>query len=123
MRSGSLSRRGVIERTVRVLLLTGVVMPSPSAAAAAAATTAVQPQSAEPDIVITAPPLFRDVQPERNLDEGAISSYGLSTVEELLGEVQAELGEDEEPLILVNGERVDDLDQIGALPIEALHAV
>jgi hypothetical protein len=63
------------------------------------------------------------VVPERELDEQAISGYGLSTIDELLAEVQGELGDDEQPLILVNGERVGDLDDIGGLPVEALRNV
>ena len=72
-------------------------------------------------IIITAPPIFRDVQPERALDPEAIDSYGLSTIDELLAELQIELGSDEDlPLIIVNGERLNSIDEIGALPVEAL---
>src|SRR5215204_5666326 len=64
-----------------------------------------------------------DIQPERELDQQGIDSYGQSTVDELIAENAAELGEDEQPLILVNGERVNDLDDIGGLPVEALENV
>ena len=38
-------------------------------------------------------------------------------------DLQQELGEDEQALIIVNGERINDLDQIGALPVEVLRNV
>jgi iron complex outermembrane recepter protein len=88
-----------------------------TAAGAAAEQT---PEQQIPEIVVTAPSLFRDVRPERSLDEASISSYGVSTVDELIGEIQAELGEDEDPVFVVNGERVYDLDDIGAYPVEVV---
>ena len=63
----------------------------PAAAAAAAAQSEIDDQNRDP-IIVTAP-LFRDIQPERQLDPDAIESYGVSTIDELLGEVQVELGE------------------------------
>lgn len=97
-----------------------------SAANAGDALTAVQnPANPSPNdpIIITAP-LFRDIIPERQLDDEAIGSYGVSTIDQLISEVQAELGDDElPPLILVNGKRVDDIGDIGALPVEALRAL
>ena len=80
--------------------------------------------SDQSDIVVTAPAWFRDVPPERSLDEESIEGYGVSTVDELLGEVQGELGEDiEPPLLIVNGQRVNDLSDVGGLPVEALRNV
>ena len=111
------------------LVLSSVAAPVEAAAAAAAAATAAAAQEAQSnnpnqEIVIIAPPIFRDIQPERELDEEAIASYGVSTIDELLGEVQVELGDtDEEPLIMVNGKRINDLSEIGALPVEALRGV
>jgi hypothetical protein len=84
-----------------------------------------QPQQDDPnrDIVVTAP-LFHDIQPERQLDPDAIESYGVSTIDELLGEVQVELGEEAEtPLIIVNGQRIHDLSEIGAFPVEVLKSL
>jgi len=107
-------------RVAIALLLASV--SAPCGAAAAAATAAAQAPTAEQQpIIINAPPQFRDIQPERELDQQAMESYGLSTIDELLGEVEVELGdEEEEPLILVNGQRINDLSEIGGLPIEAL---
>ncbi|MGE5562175.1 MAG: hypothetical protein ACM3ZV_02580 [Bacillota bacterium] len=76
------------------------------------------------DIIINAPPLFRDIQPERSLDQDAIESYGASTVDEILTDLQVELGEDaEQPLIIVNGQRINDISEIGALPVEVLRSI
>jgi hypothetical protein len=106
------------------LLLTSVALPAPLAGAAATtAATDQTPSDATQEIVVTGQSLFRDVQPERSLDEEAISSYGVSTVDELLGEVESDFDDDEQPLILVNGKRIDDPDQIGALPVEAVRNV
>jgi len=79
------------------------------------------PERDEPEeILVTSPPLFRDVRPERDMDEDDIASYGLSTIDELVAEIQAELEGDEEPIFIVNGERINDLDEIGAYPVEVL---
>jgi hypothetical protein len=103
-------------------------MPLGSAEAATATEAAQGAQSSSDDpnqeIIVVGPPLFRDIQAERQLDEDGIASYGLSTIDELIGEVQTELGDDEDqPLILVNGQRINDLSEIGALPVEALRNV
>jgi hypothetical protein len=83
---------------------------------------AAQPVPSEPhqEIVVTAPPIFRDVRPERDLNEQGIASYGVSTVDELISELQSEFDSDEDPVFIVNGERVYDLDDIGAYPVEII---
>jgi len=115
-----------LRRVASVLLLAGTASPvwadSSAAGASSASATDAQPSGSRDqsrDIIVTAPPLFPDIQPERSLDETAIESYGAGTVDELLQELQAELGEDD-PLILVNGVRVDNLDDIATLPIEVV---
>lgn len=107
------------------LLVASAAVPARVDAAVVAAAAAAQSQSDNPNrpIIINAPPLFRDIQPESTLDEQAIASYGLSTIDELLGEVQSERGDEEQPLILVNGKRINDVNDIGALPVEALRSV
>jgi hypothetical protein len=100
----------------------GAIVPDPASGAATTAASQT-PSGSQQEIVITAPPLFRDVQPEQSLDEGAIASYGVSTTDELLSEVQGEAGDDEPPVIMVNGQKIDDPDQISGLPVEALHSV
>src|SRR5215217_701411 len=80
-----------------------------ASSAAASASAAQDPGPSRDDAIIVTAPLFRDVIPERDLDEEAIESYGVSTIDELLAEVQAELGDEEElPLIIVNGHRISD---------------
>ena len=100
----------------------GSTSSSTSSTADAQPTPADQSQQ---EIVITAPPLFRDIQPERSLDQDAIDSYGASTVDEILNDLQVEVGagEDDQPLIIVNGQRINDLSEIGALPVEVLRSI
>jgi hypothetical protein len=89
--------------------------------AAEAAEQAPPSNPNEPEILVVGTRYIAGIQPERDLDEEAISSYDASTVDGLLAEVQSELGEDNEPpLILVNGERVTSLDDIGSMPVEAV---
>ena len=116
-------------RVVAALLFTCAAVPAHADAASASAATAAgsgqnqQPDDPNREILVIAP-LFRDAQPERELDEDAIESYGVSTIDELLGEIQVELGDDaDQPLIFVNGERINDLSEIGAFPVEVLRAL
>lgn len=123
-----------LSRAALAALLAGAATPALSAAssgtgnsASAASTAASGEQPVSPEakpndetIYVTATPLFHDIRPERDLDRDAIDSYGISTVDELVGEIQAELGDDEQPVIFVNGQRINDLSEIGALPVEAL---
>lgn len=104
--------------------LTSIALASLLAGVARPAIAAAQPAATQEDIVINAPPLFRDIQPERALDQDAIDSYGASTVGDILGDVAVELGEDaEQPLLIVNGQRVNDLSDIAALPVEVLRSI
>lgn len=64
------------------------------------------------------------VPAERSLNEADIGAYGLGTIGELLDEVTAETGESrDEPVFLVNGERVADLQDIEDFPTEALEQI
>ncbi|MES2120566.1 MAG: hypothetical protein V4513_08335 [Pseudomonadota bacterium] len=110
---------------VLAILLSSASAPiwAEGAAATGSASTAgtQDPRPSREDAIIVTAPLFRDITPERDLDPDAIESYGVSTIDELLAEVQAELGDEEElPLIIVNGHRISDASEIGALPVEAL---
>jgi hypothetical protein len=61
---------------------------------------------------------------ERSLSQDDISTYGLGTIGELLDEVAAESGEGrDEPVFLVNGERIADLGEVENYPTEALERV
>ncbi|HEY8434446.1 MAG TPA: hypothetical protein VIK68_07515, partial [Sphingomicrobium sp.] len=97
---------------------------SSGADSASGTQSAARKSDVDQTIYITAPPLFPDIQPERELDPDAIESYGVSTIDELLNEVQEELGaEDELPLIFVNGKQINDISEIGALPVEAVRSL
>jgi len=121
-------------RTVVALLLAGASIPAGADATASAEggassaeavsqqTNPANPDQREQEIVVTGQ-LLRETQPEYQLDQQGIQSYGVSTIDDLVGEVEGELGEDQEPLILVNGERVNDLSDIGGYPVEALQQV
>ena len=116
-----------LDRLTIALLLAGTAIPVHSATSTAATESASAGQPAQTDrqsqdIIVTGQ-LFRDTQPEYQLDQQAIESYGVSSVGDLLDEVQNELDDDQEPLILVNGERVSDVNEIGSFPVEALRAV
>ena len=116
-RTGRRARRACLVAA----LLAGAA--SPALGAAAAADQAPSDPRDQP-IIVTAPPLFRDIRPERELDENGIASYGVSTIDELLGEVAVDLGDDaDQPLILVNGQRISSLDEIAGLPVETLRSL
>jgi hypothetical protein len=113
------------------VFLAGVAIPvhaSSNAAASGSDVSAGQPAQTQPtdptqkEIIVTGQALFPDIQPERNLDETGIESYGLSTIDELVGEIENELGDadDDPPLVIVNGQPINDLSEIGNLPVEAL---
>jgi iron complex outermembrane recepter protein len=116
------SRFRRIRRISIVLLLAGIALPAHAGSAinAAEAAQAAPGEPRGPDIIVIAPPWFRDVPPERYLDETAIESYGVSTIDDLIAEVEGELADEDEPVFIVNGERVYDLENIGAYPIEVL---
>jgi iron complex outermembrane recepter protein len=112
-----------LKRAAIALLLAGVAVPA-HAEGAAASGMQTQTDDHSPDIIVTATRLFHGLDAERSLDEEAIESYDVSTIDELIGEVQVELGdEDDLPLILVNGKRINSLEEIGALPVEALRSL
>ena len=112
-----------LKRFAAAALLASAAIPAQAGDAVSAANAQTsQPQ--QPDIIVIGERLFRDVLPERSLDEAEIEGYGVSTIDELLATIQAELGEDGElPLIIVDGQRIDDISEIATLPIEALRNV
>lgn len=114
------ARPSRLPRVAVTALLATIALPTH--ANNASSVTAAQPVAPEPEeIIVWSLPQFRDLRPERDLDEAAISGYGVSTIEDLLGEVQAELdGDTDEPVYVVNGERINDLDDIAGYPVEAL---
>jgi hypothetical protein len=104
--------------------LTALAVSAPTAASAVDTADAQTPAGDSSEtIYVYGTRAIRDIPPERDLDPEAIESYGQNSISELLGELQGELGDPDEPLILVNGERVTDLSDIGDLPVEALERV
>jgi iron complex outermembrane recepter protein len=112
-----------IRRLAIALLLAGTAVPANAGSAEADSAAQDSALQQHQDIVVTGQMPFPDVLPERDLDETAIESYGTSTVDELLANIQAELGDEDDPLILVNGVRINNLDEIGAFPVEVLRNV
>src|SRR4029453_1155557 len=111
-------------RLVSACSLTALAVSYPAAAIAAeAAAEQAGRTTSDEDILVIGTRYLLGIQPEQGLDQQGIESYGQSTVDELLGEIQGELGDDEPPLIIVNGERVSDVDEIGGLPVEALENI
>ena len=124
MRTSRASNEGRgLKRLAAAALLASAAIPAQAGDAVSAA-NAQSSQTQQPDIIVIGERLFRDVFPERSLDEAEIEGYGVSTIDELLATIQAELGEDGEmPLIIVDGQRIDDISEIATLPIEALRNV
>lgn len=56
---------------------------------------------------------------ERSYDADAVAAYGVSTVGEIIDEIRAENG-DSDPALLINGQPVNDPDDIANLPVEAI---
>ena len=113
-----------LRQAALALLLAGTSGPTfaISEAGSASAVAGAQPQQSDlsQDIIVNGKYLFPDVQPERDLDPDAIESYGTGTIHELIGELQSELGDDQDPLILVNGQPISSLDEISGLPVEVV---
>jgi hypothetical protein len=65
---------------------------------------------------------LQDVPIEREYDTDEISSYAVSTVEELLAEIRRENG-DADAAVLVNGQPVRNMDDIADLPVEAVRRI
>jgi hypothetical protein len=86
-----------------------------------------QERAVPPDderIVVTGYREILGVPAERSLTEDDISTYGLGNVGELLDEIAAETGESrDEPVFLVNGDRVTDLAAVEDFPTEAVERV
>lgn len=120
--SGIDKARTLTRLSAAILLVSAAI---PAAAGDGATATGEQPENTQlPDVIVIAPPLFPDLLPERELDSAEIESYGVSTIDELLYNIQGELGdEDDGPLIIVDGQRLNDISEIGSLPVEALRAV
>lgn len=121
--AASPSLRRPIGSAALLLLLAGTATP----AWADDAQTPSDPSSEEDEqtiIVIGDPLALIGIAPERSLDADLIDAYGFSTVRELYEQVLLEAGEsDDDPVVLINGERVPDLGDAAAYPVEAVSRV
>ncbi len=106
---------------LRPLLWIGAVL-LPAALPARAQDSALESASESPveEIVVEAGTL--QGLPERSLDENDIAGYGVSNIEALLTEVKTESGDEDEPLYIINGQRVSANDFSG-LAAEALQRI
>lgn len=100
-----------VQRIAGMLLVASTTMP------AFAQEVPVEEQT----IVVTGSRELLGIPVERSLIADDMSVYGLGTVGELIDEVAAENGEKrEDPVLLVNGERVTDLADVEDFPAEAV---
>jgi hypothetical protein len=83
---------------------------------------AEEPVVLSPVIVIAPRGAVRGIAADRTIDADATLTYGANTIDELVGELAAESGE-EEPVVIVNGQRIDDYGDVSDLPIEAVERV
>ena len=89
--------------------------------------TSVQAQSlpdADTEIVVYGIRTVLGIAPERTLTEAQISSYGISTVGELVDEISRETsGRREQSIYLINGKRVSGLGDVDVYPTEAVQSI
>jgi iron complex outermembrane recepter protein len=69
-------------------------------------------------------PAAQPLEVESQLDEGDLAGYGQDTLGGLLSDIAADLGDDEEgPLVLVDGQQVNGIDEVSDLPPESVRSV
>lgn len=82
---------------------------------------AQQPANPDSEIVVTGQRGTLGIQANRVISEEEVSSYGLSSIEELLDELASERGNGrEETVYLIDGQRVRGLGDIRSYPTEAI---
>ena len=106
---------------VRGRRLTAALLLSTSAAASAQDRPAEQRGER---IVVTGYYEALSVPAERSLTADDVGAYGLGNIGELVDEIAAETGENrDEPVILVNGDRITDLSTVENFPTEAVERI
>ena len=76
------------------------------------------------DIVVTGQRGILGIQADRVISEEEVSTYGLSSIEELLDEIASERGNGREEIVyLIDGQRVRGLGDIGSYPTEAINRI
>jgi hypothetical protein len=74
-------------------------------------------------VIVTAPRgSLRGAAADRVVSASSIPLYGVGTIGELVGELAAEDGENA-PVVILNGERIDDFSGVSDLPVEAVERV
>lgn len=85
---------------------------------------AQQPASVGGEIIVTGQRGVMGVQADRVIGEDEISSYGLSSVDELLDEIANERGNRRDEIVyLIDGKRISGLGDISAYPTEAVDRI
>lgn len=85
---------------------------------------AQQPANPNSDIVVTGQRGILGIRADRVISEGEVSTYGLSSIEELLDEIASErVNGGEEIVYLIDGQRVNGLGDIGSYPTEAIDRI
>lgn len=94
-------------------------LTAPPLHAATPLQSAAEPKS--DDIVVTAPVGEALVEPEAELTEADIAAYGASTIGDLIARITPLTGRPgEQPIVLVNGKRIDGVGSVNGFPPEAL---
>jgi iron complex outermembrane recepter protein len=91
------------------------------------AQTTLPQNTADPGILVLGQRELRDavpdVVPQRSVDADGVAAYGASTIRDVLAELAREEGDDEEPVVFVNGVPIEDIEDIADFPVEALERV
>lgn len=124
-------------RTVSMVSLLALLSATPVLAQPVPVVTAssseanTPPPADEPEIVVTAPRVFGQVEtasaPVVELDEQQVASYGASSIADLVSQLAPEIGSGRgrggRPVILVNGQRIANFREIRRYPPEAIKRV
>ena len=92
--------------------------------ASAAPVAAQQPANVGGEIIVTGQRGILGAKADRVINEDEISTYGLSSIDELLDEIARERGSGREEIVyLIDGQRVIGLGDISAYPTEAINRI
>lgn len=122
--------RTLSKASLLALIATSPVLAQPVPGASAPAPASTPPDN-EPEIIVTAPRVFGQVEtasaPVVELDEQQVASYGASSIDDLVSQLAPEIGSGRgrggRPVILVNGQRIANFREIRRYPPEAIKRV
>lgn len=104
--------------------LLATALPAATAAAAENAPAPPEPGPADGEIIVFGTSEaydFEGLQAEDELDRDDIDSYGFDTVGQIIEQVRSELGgPDDAPVILINGQLANGINDVNDLPVEAV---